>query len=277
MAWSVVGSAGEGLAEALEGVEAVVHSAGATPANAGRGDSAAEAYRSSVVFSRRLAETVSVAGVRAVVHLSSVAVLGRPEALGGAILDDSRKPDPGTDYGRSKRDCEQALDAAAAPDRPVVHLRPPLIFGPGAKGAWGSLVSLARSPLPLPFGSVANRRSFLGIGNLASLVEAVLAKAGQGGLSGAYLAADRETVSLREVCTALRGALGRGAGLLPFPPALLAAALRAAGRAETAAGLLGDLVVDASPAREAFAWDPDEPTLAAMARSVSVPTPSRCA
>lgn len=269
--WAVVSEEGEGLERVLEGAEAVIHASAATPANASDRSSSAEAYRSSVEFSCRLAEAVASSGARAVVHFSSVAVLGPPDLLGGAVLDDARRPDPGTEYGRAKRESELALDDLAAPDRSVVHLRPPLVFGAGARGAWASLFRLVRSPLPLPFASVANRRSFLGIGNLAALVETVLAKAGEGGLSGAYLAADRETVSLREVCEALRGGLGRVPGLLPFPPALLAAALRAAGRGEAAAGLLGDLVVDASRAWETFGWNPGEPTLEAMARSVDIP------
>jgi UDP-glucose 4-epimerase len=271
--WVVTGEgAGMGLDRALEGIDAVVHAAGATPSNAGRGGSAPAAFRDSVEFSRRLAAAVSASGARSVIHLSSVAVLGPAEIRGGASLDDAAESDPRTDYGRAKLESERILDEAAAADRPVVHLRPPLVFGAGARGTWASLERLARSPLPLPFASVANRRSFLGIGNLASLVEAVLAKAGSGALGGAYLAADRETVSLREVCAALRGALGRKPGLLPVPPAILVSALRIVGRGKAADGLCGDLVVDASRARGTFSWNPSEPTLEAMARSISTST-----
>lgn len=263
--WVVLDEDGD-FAAALEGCEALIHAAGATPANSGAVPSN---YEGSLRYSCRLAEAVPGSAVRTVIHLSSVAALGGVRALAASSIDDRLPAAPATDYGRSKREAELAFDGAAAPGRLVANLRLPLVFGPGAQGSWAALSRLAASGLPLPFASVANRRSFLGIGNLGRLVEAILASSGDGERSGTYVAADRELVSLREVCTALRSGLDRRAGLFPFPPALLSAPLRWAGREEMAAGLFADLVIDASRARETFGWDPVEPTLEAMARSLS--------
>jgi nucleoside-diphosphate-sugar epimerase len=249
--------------------DAVIHAAGATPANAAADPGA---YAASLDGSRRVADLIAKGGVRTVIHLSSIAVLGGGRSLAGGTIDDARESAPESDYGRCKQETEALFRALESPDRLVVNLRPPLIYGPGARGTWAQLLGLVRSPLPLPFGSVNNRRSFLGIEALGDLVVSILGHHGDGGRSGAYVAADREVVSLREICTALRRSLGRGPGLVPFPPGLLATALRCLGKKEAAAGLFGDLVIDASRVEKTFSWTPAVPTLEGMARTLTHPS-----
>lgn len=251
-----------------EGFDAVIHAAGATPANAA---SDPGAYAASLDGSRRVADLIAKGGVRTVIHLSSIAVLGGGRSLACGTIDDRRESAPESDYGRCKQETEAIFRDLESPDRLVVNLRPPLIYGPGARGTWAQLLGLVRSPSPLPFGSVNNRRSFLGVESLGDLVVAILGHHGDGGRSGAYVAADREVVSLREICSALRHALGRRPGLLPFPPTLLAAALRCLGKKEAAAGLFGDLVIDASRVEKTFSWTPSMPTLEGMARTLTHP------
>ncbi len=253
----------------LEGFDALVHTADPTPARVGR--EPGRTWEDGVLLSKNLALAVSKSPVRTVIHLSSVAALGGPDTLSRAALDDTLVATPESDYGRHKARCEELFRALATPDRLIVTLRPPLVYGPGAGGAWAQLLGLVRSALPLPFASVNNRRSFLGVDNLGDLVVAILAHHGQGNRSGSYLAADREVVSLREICTALRQSLGKHPGLLPFPPALLAAALRCLGKKEAAAGLFGDLVIDASRVEAVFSSPPSLATLAGMARSLTNP------
>lgn len=258
-------------ADFLRDFDALIHTAGATPANAGADPGA---WGDSLALSRRLAGAVSESAVRTVIHLSSVAALGGPQALSRGAVDDSWPSVPSSDYGRSKAETEAIFAALAGPDRLVVSLRLPLIYGARARGSWAQLLSLVRSPLPLPFASVRNRRSFLGIDNLGSLVEAILARRGEGGCSGSYLAADREIVSLRGICASLRRSLGRGPGLFPFPPGLMAGVLRRAGRAEAAAGLFDDLVIDASRAESVFSWVPALATPEGMVRALTHPPSS---
>jgi nucleoside-diphosphate-sugar epimerase len=249
-------------------LDAVIHAAGATPANVADDP---DAYGASLGLSRRVADLILSGGARTVIHLSSIAVIGGGRSLARGTIDDASEISPESDYGRCKRDTEAIFRELEAPGRLVVNLRPPLVYGPGARGTWAQLLGLVRSPLPLPFASVSNRRSFLGIDPLGDLVVAILRHHGEEERSGAYLAADREIVSLREVCSALRLALGRRPGLLPFPPALLASALRCLGKKEAAAGLFGDLVIDASRVERTFSWTPTLPTLEGMARTLTHP------
>jgi UDP-glucose 4-epimerase len=102
-------------------------------------------------------------------------------------------------------------------------------------------------------------------------VEAVLRRWAAGEeAAGAYVLGDAAPLSTRDMLVALREGLDRPPRLLPVPPALLAAALRAAGRGAIAAQLLGDLVVDSAAFRREFGWQPvadTRATLRAMARA----------
>lgn len=240
----------------LEGTDAVVHTAGV----AHRPGATREEYVSgNRDLTIRLAGEVASSPVRVLVHLSSIAAR---EAGSGH----SRRPG---DYGLSKREAEPAVEALAESGKLGVNLRPPLIYGTGAPGNWGKFVRLAKLPVPLPFASVRNRRSYLGLDHLCEAIGAILALPGDPSRSGTYEIADRETPSLAEVLAAVRRGLGRSAGLVPFPPAILDRVLRLAGREAMAEGLFGDLLLDARPFEEAFSWRPARPTLEAMERSLA--------
>jgi nucleoside-diphosphate-sugar epimerase len=236
----------------LEVADAVVHTAGVAHRLGATREEYVSGNRDLTI---RLAGEVAASPVRVLVHLSSIAA--RETGAGR-----SRRPG---DYGLSKREAEPAVEALTESGKLGVNLRPPLIYGPGAPGNWGKFVRLARLPVPLPFASVRNRRSYLGLKHLCEGIGAIFASPGDPSRSGTYEIADRETPSLAEVLAAVRRGLSRPAGLVPFPPAILDRALRLAGREAMAEGLFGDLLLDASPFEEAFSWRPSRPTLEAMA------------
>jgi nucleoside-diphosphate-sugar epimerase len=48
----------------------------------------------------------------------------------------------------------------------VVIIRPPLIYGPGVKANFKSMLHFVKRGIPLPFGIINNKRSFVYLGNL---------------------------------------------------------------------------------------------------------------
>ena len=52
----------------------------------------------------------------------------------------------------------------------VVILRPPLVYGPNAKGNFANLVRLTNLGIPLPLSKIKNKRAFISIDNLVHLV-----------------------------------------------------------------------------------------------------------
>jgi nucleoside-diphosphate-sugar epimerase len=254
----------------LEGVDAVVHTAGVAHLSPRPGeDLSALFHEGNTAVTTALARAVAASEVRVLVHLSSIAAAGYTEFSAGAGLSENQAIAPAGPYGESKLRAEAPVGELRRVGKLGVNLRPPLIYGSGARGNWPRLLQLARSPLPLPFGSVRNRRSFLGIENLGDLVLTILSQADEPGLSGTYHVADAEVFSLREVIATLRAAAGKKAGLVPFPPGLMKTLLKAAGRGSMGDGLFGDLVVDATRVREAFAWSPPVATLDGMRSDMS--------
>jgi UDP-glucose 4-epimerase len=253
----VVLSGEDSVAPLLEQTDALIHTAGVAHRP---GATPGEYWEGNRDLTIRLAGQVASSSVCMLIHLSSVAA----REVGS---DRSRRPE---DYGLSKREAEPAVLALAESGKLGVNLRPPLIYGPDAPGNWGHLVRLARMPLPLPFASVRNRRSYLGLEHLCGAIGAVLSSSGDPGLSGTYEIADREAPSLAEVLAAVRRGLSRSAGLWHFPPRILDRALRLARREAMAEGLFGDLFLDSQPFEEAFSWRPARPTLEAMERTLAL-------
>jgi len=237
---------------ALQGVDAVVHLAARAHVMQ---DSAADplaAYRGiNVLATHALARAAAQAGVRRFVYVSSIKVNGEST---GAPFSELDVPQPQDAYGRSKWEAEQSLREIATTTRlPVVILRPPLIYGPGVKGNFLSLLRAIDRGLPLPLAAIRNRRSLLYVGNLADALVLCLeheAAAGQ-----TYLVAD-DTVSTPDLVRQIAQALDRPARLVFVPPLLLRMAGAALGKSAAVARLLGSLEIDSSRIRRELGWLP---------------------
>jgi nucleoside-diphosphate-sugar epimerase len=250
---------------ALAGVDTVIHLAGR--AHQVR-DTASDPRAAFTAVNRDatagLAREAVTAGVRHILHLSTIHVLGHESPPGRPFTDDS-PPQPASDYAFSKLAGEAALASGfAAEGGSLVILRPPLLVGPGMKGNLERLARLVRAPLPVPLGAIRNRRTLLPVDSLCDAILAVLARWAHGPASGLHAIGDAVPVSTAEIVSALReGGNGRAA-ILPVPAGLLRAGLVALGRHGLVARLFGDLEVDSSGFRRDFAWDPTQRTLDAL-------------
>jgi nucleoside-diphosphate-sugar epimerase len=185
---------------------------------------------------------------RRIVFMSTIKVNG--EETRGRAFAASDPPAPQDAYGRSKLAAERALAEASGIDWVVV--RSPLVLGPGPEGNLASLVRLADSPWPLPLASIANRRSFVHVGDLARLLVACGTEERARGQ--VFLAAHPVPFSTATLVSALRHALGRPARLFAVPAGILEGAAAIAGQGNAARRLTRSLEVDASAAREVLGW-----------------------
>src|SRR5690606_26071448 len=113
------------------------------------------------------------AGVRRFVFVSSIKVNGERTAEHPFTERDS--PAPQDAYGISKWEAEQRLaQVAAESGMAVTVLRPPLMYGPGVKGNFLSLMRAVSRGWPLPLASIRNARSLLYVGNLADAIACCL-------------------------------------------------------------------------------------------------------
>jgi UDP-glucose 4-epimerase len=245
----------QNMAEALAGVDAVIHSAGIAHAMSGIPEDDYRLLNTDATI--HLAQAAQRAGARRFVFLSSIRAQSGPTA--GLVLTEEMAAQPTDAYGRSKLAAEQGL---ATLDLDWVALRPVLVYGPGVKGNMAQLVRLARSRLPLPFGSLSARRSLLSLDNLVAAIDFVLSAPAP--LRRALIAADPEPVTLPQMIAAMRHGLGRRPGLVPLPDSLFKAVCRAAGQMEAYERLAGSLVADPG-ALLRLGWRPPVATRSGLA------------
>ncbi len=253
--------------QALQGIDAIVHLAARV--HVMRDDSSdplAEHRRVNRDGTRRLAEQAARAGVRRLVFLSTVKVHGERSVDRPFTEDDD--PSPQDPYAISKWEAEQALHEVASRARlETVVLRPPLVYGPDVKGNFLTLLNLCRKGVPLPIGSVRNRRSLLAVGNLADAIRACVAAPAAAGQ--AFLVRDGEDLATPELVRRIGRALGRPARLVPVPVPLLRLAGMTPGLGGTIGRLLDSLAVDDRKLRRTLGWTPPLTMEAALAATAA--------
>lgn len=220
------------LPSLVEGCDVVVNCAALADAKSG---TEAEHWRMNAEFPVALAVAAKEAGVRRFVQISSVIAITSP---------DSR-------YGKSKLAADSALMKLAGDGFSVAALRPPPIFGPGAKGGFSLYSKVASRGFPLPIGRIDNSRSFAYVGNVADAVVRCL----DSDRSGTWVITDSSPLSSADLYRKLLVLHGYGDRVLPFPALLLRIAANAVNR-ERAESLLGDAAFDGSCFASAFNWSP---------------------
>ena len=128
----------------------------------------------------------------------------------------------------------------------ITVVRPPLVYGAGAKGNFALLVRAAKVGVPLPFAAIRNRRAFVSVQNLASFIASRLSSPGES--FDVFLVADAEQVSTPEFFKRLARAAGGKARLLWAPAPLLGWLLVLSGRSDAQQSLVGSLELNITKA-----------------------------
>ncbi len=238
----------------LAGTDVIVHLAGIAHAGASIPESHYD--RVNHRATAELATAAKEISPNRFVFISSIRAQSGPAA--DHILTEADEPNPTDAYGRSKLAAEAAVRSAGIP---FTVLRPVLVYGAGAKGNLASLVKLAASPWPLPFGAFDNRRSLAGLDNLIAAI--MFAIENPAAVNETYLVADPSALTLAEIIATMREALGRRPGMISVPPKLFEAAFKVFGHANIWHRLGGSLV--ATPDKLiAAGWRPQIETRAGL-------------
>jgi len=240
---------------ALRGVDVVIHLAARVHVmKDASADPLGEFLEVNLRGSENLAQQAARAGVKRLVYVSSVKVNGE-RTTGTYAFTESDPPDPQDPYGVSKWQAEQALQCIARETGlEVVIVRPPLVYGPGVKGNFISLLSVIDKGVPLPLAGARNLRSLIYVGNL---VDALIACATHPAAAGqTYMVSDGGDVSTAMLVEKIARALGRSNRSYYFPPGLIRAAATVLGRAEQIDRLFGSLRVSDEKIRSELGWVP---------------------
>ena len=250
------GKLGKTLESVLENTDVVVHMAGRAHMTVdGSTSPLAEFRRINRDATLSLAKIAANSGVKRFVFLSSIGVNGSQNSKPFTETDD---PNPKEDYAISKYEAELGLlDLSKEVDMDVVIIRSPLVYGPNAPGNFNTLLRWVLKGVPLPFGLIKNKRSFIALDNLADfIVHCLNYKDTPLACGQVFLVSDGEDVSTSQFLRKVSKAVRSKTILLPIPASTLQFILRVLGKGNIAERLFDSLQIDNSKAKELLNWQP---------------------
>lgn len=240
---------------ALVGMDAVVHLAARVHVMHEHAIDPLQAFRQvNVAGSVRLAQMAAQAGVQRMVFISSIKVNGEATPEHQPFSETSACA-PQDAYSISKLEAEQGLrNVAQASGLELTILRPPLVYGHGVGANFTALVRAVASGIPLPLGSIDNRRSFIAVDNLVDLITTCLTH--PAAAHQTLMASDGEDLSTTALVQRIAGAMNRPAHFFPVPSWMLMTAATLLGQHAAAQRLCGNLQVDSRKACTLLGWTP---------------------
>ncbi|MHC8306515.1 UDP-glucose 4-epimerase family protein [Pseudomonas sp. PB3P13] len=247
--------AGQSWTQALNGVDLVVHSAARVHIMDAQGADSMALYREiNVDGTLNLASQAAAHGVQRFIFISSIKVNGESTLPNHPYTADSI-PAPVDDYGISKHEAEIGLKKIAAEtSMEVVIIRPTLVYGPGVKANFLTMMRIIDKGLPLPFGRINNKRSMVALDNLVDFVFHCLLH--PSAANQTFLISDGEDVSTPELLRRISLALGKKSVLLPVPVNSIKLLAYCLGKRSMSERLCGTLQVDITKNRQLLGWTP---------------------
>ncbi|CAK2563328.1 UDP-glucose 4-epimerase [Vibrio crassostreae] len=240
---------------ALEGVDCVVHCAARVHQMKETEQDALIAYRdTNTLGTLNLAKQAAEVGVKRFVFVSSIKVNGEFTEPDSPFLPnlDNIPRDP---YGLSKYEAEVEL-AKLSKDTglEVVIIRPPLVYGPGVKANFLSMMRLIEKGIPLPFGAIHNKRSLVYLDNLSSLILTCCDHPSAPGYT--FLASDDHDVSTTQLMRTIALSMGKSPRLAPIPMSWIQLAAAVLNKKHIAQRVCGSLQVEIRTTKEILGWKP---------------------
>lgn len=241
--------------DVLTGVDVVVHCAARVHI---MNDSAANPLAMfrliNVEGTLNLARQAADSGAKRFVFLSSIKVNGEGSQSSRPFTPEDT-PNPSDPYGVSKFEAEVGLrKIAESSGMQLVVVRPPLVYGPGVKANFYTMMSWLYRGGPLPFGAIFNKRSFVSIDNLVDLLYVCLQHPSAG--NEIFLVSDGKDLSTTELLRLMANALGKPARLMPVPVWLMRAVATLVDRRSLSSRLFDSLQVDISKTESVLGWTP---------------------
>lgn len=201
-----------------------------------------EYRRVNVVETMKLARQAADANIKRFVYISSIKVNG--ELTGqGKLFTAEDIPDPVDPYGISKMEAEIELQRfTASTQMELVIVRPVLVYGPGVKANFLTLINWVNKGIPLPFASVCNKRSFVYLDNLIEFIR--LCMVHRAAANEIFLISDGDDLSTPCLVSKIARSLGRRPFLIPVPVWLMSFCASVVGKSAITTRLFSSLQVD---------------------------------
>lgn len=248
-------SANTSWEKALQNCDCVIHTAGRAHVMKEQTTSPLEEYRRiNVDGTLNLARQAIKAGVRRLIFISTIKVHGETHPLDQPFgVEDHLNPkDP---YSQSKYEAEEGLRQLAKESTlEVVIIRPPLIYGPGVKGNFKTMLAWLKKGYPIPITSELNKRSFVGLKNLIDFIQVCISH--PKAANETFLVSDGHDLSTTELFYCIGECLNKPARLIQIPFSGLSFVCRLAGKKDALNRLYGSLQVNIEKNEKMLGWKP---------------------
>jgi UDP-glucose 4-epimerase len=237
----------------LNDVDVIVHLAGRAHIMKEDVEDVNQAYAVvNVDATKHLAEQAALCGVKRFVFLSSIGVNGRISDVPFLEVD---QPKPQEDYAISKKNAEKVLwDIVATTGLEVVVIRPPLVYGKGAKGNFEKLTKLCMSKVPIPFGAIYNKRSLIYVENLVDFI--LLCIKHPKAANETFLVSDDNDLSTSQLIKGILDEADNKSILIPVPEVVIKYFFILIGKKEVYTKMCGNLQVNITKAKTLINWTP---------------------
>lgn len=247
----------EGWYQALLGCDAVVHLAGQAQSKNTDESSLLNLHKNNVDFAVLTLQRAIRAGVPRFIFLSTAKVHGEQTESGECFKPESDF-NPLDAYAASKAEAEKKLQAIArGSEIELVIIRPPLVYGPGVKGNFGSMIKWVKNGVPLPLAGVNNLRSMIATENLFNFIALctdrnLSSKAG----NRAFLITDGKPLSTADVLRKIARSAKMKSRIFYIPIWVIKLGFKLIGKSSISDRLLGSFVLDDSSCRKLLDWTP---------------------
>lgn len=240
---------------ALKNVDIVIHLAARVHIMDDSSNNPLEEFRRiNTEATLNLAKQAAEYGIKRFIYLSSIKVNGESTQLGKPFTENDKYV-PVDPYALSKYEAEQELLKLASETKmEVVIIRPPLVYGENVKANFLNMMKWLCKRLPLPFGTINNKRSLVALDNLVDFILTCVehpAAANQ-----IFFVSDDDDLSTSELLQQVAVVLGKKSRLFAINEKVIELSLSLIGKKDLAQRLCGSLQVDISKAKKLLNWTP---------------------
>lgn len=224
-----------------------------------------EYFEINAELTKRLATTAKQKGLAHFIYISTAHVFGDSGSLSDHSHSYSETSEcyPKDAYGRSKLLAEKYLNDLHSDGFTVSIVRPPMVYGKGAKGNIVTLAKLIKKCAVIPLDYRKNRRSIVYVENLCGFIERIIERK----KSGIFLPQDAKPVSIAELVTLIATALEKQIVLFALPGFALRLVFLIFPK--LGSRLFGTLQLDSSASNTALEYTPRYSTLEGLKKMLS--------
>lgn len=143
-------------------------------------------------------------GVKQFILMSTVKVYGE-YTIQDESWNEKSNCNPTDSYGKSKLEAESLIYNLQDSEFKIAIIRSPLVYGGGVKANMLNLIKLVDKFPVIPFGGINNKRSFVYVGNLVTLIKVIIDQQS----FGVFISADDRPLSTTELVGFIAKSLGK--------------------------------------------------------------------